>query len=482
MLLRILLLSTFIFFTSHARDYPVPYAQLGSPLYEADKLFIKYQDLPNMKDKVRRYHYTCEELLKLGYALEKKPDLSKKKYIQSLRQLQKDHDDLMRTLHGNLLQAIDSNDYNNFAEIVTIGGEMLFNNRIILKRSMAYYVTHRTRGAIAGLESHYQMLEADSELYEYVKGHMPRVHLITSSFKDDGFAYDLKLSRNEHYAYVANGDFCLKILDIRNFSQTSELSNYSFSDESCQTLSLQISADQNYLYVSDSENGFSIIDVSMPDELLFRGNYSPFKARKAIITPDGKSSFVIHMEKGMSILDISKKSEIKLKANFNHGLKINALVLDMNRSRAYVGHTNGLSILDISDLQNPREIFTTPIVEGVNDIVLSDNNNLAYLACGDAGIKVFNVSNPDAGKLVSICLTPHYVHHLYHYKHTIFASALNDGVYTIDARNPHELKHLSTYKLNQPDAAAYSSQLNANRDTLYIAYGKHGIAKIPLQD
>ena len=481
-MLRIFLLLTLLYSLNHATEYPKPYAQLGTPLFEADKLFIKYQDLPNMKDKVRHYHYNSKELLELGYKIEKDPKRDKKKYILGLRSLQKEHDDLIHTLHGNLLHTIDTNDYDSFKEIVTIGGDMLFSNRIILKRSMAYYVTYRTRGAIDALETAYLSLSSDADLFEYVKGHMPRVHLIKSFFSDDGVANELRVSNNERYAYVANGDYCLKVLDIRNFNQTSEISNYSFSDESCQTLSVEISADQHYLYVSDPQNGFSIIDISEPNALFLRGNYSPFKARKSVITPDGKFSFVIHMDKGMSILDISTKSEIKLKANFHHGLKINALALDMNRSRAYIGHTEGFSILDISDIQNPREIFTTPIIEGVNDIVLSDNSNLVYLACGDAGIKVYNISNDDAGKQLSTCLTPAYVHHLHRYKHTLYASALNDGVYTIDAHSPHELKHVSTYKLDQPKASAFSAQLNSNDDTLYIAYGKHGIVKARLQD
>jgi hypothetical protein len=144
-----------------------------------------------------------------------------------------------------------------------------------------------------------------------------------------------------------------------------------------------------------------------------------------------------------------------------------------------------VSILDISTLGNPREVYNFPMESGANHIVLSPDKKIAYVASGDDGVYVLDISKEAEISLISTCLTPKYAYHLLLSKNgqKLFVSALNDGVYYLNTINPKDLRHISTYKLlKRPKASALSATLNTAQDTLFIAYGKSGIAKISLKE
>lgn len=471
-----------------AQDYPKIFTQLGTLLYKADRTFIKLSKLDsNIKKMTKHYHLKTLKLRLLAQKIQDNPKdskLDRKRYINELRQLQKDYDSITRHVNVYLFKSIDNNNYKGFSHIMTIGHDIFLDNNIIKKRAMAYYVEHRTRGAIPVLEESYFSLKSDPLLYSSVKGYMPRTHFITQRYSEGGLAHKILLSKDEKTAFISYGEYCFKSVSINPFEDASSLAIFNFHAQSCKMVDMQMSTSGKYIFLSDLENGFTVLDISQPRAPLQKDEWTRIHPLSSVTSKDDTTSFVLSKDRGLIVLDIYNKDEFRLLANYNKGLHINHLALDDKTSKLYLAHTKGISVLDVSVLGNPRELYFYPIANGANNIVLDTQNKLAYLASGEDGIHVFDISKDDKVSLISTCLTPSYAHNLTLSKdgEKLFVSALKEGVYYINTKNKTDLKHLSTYKLDKAKASALSSTLNAKEDTLFISYGRQGMAKIILND
>jgi hypothetical protein len=387
----------------------------------------------------------------------------------------------LRIVNANLLKSIDTDDYPVFYAIIDSNIDALLENNVIRKRVMAYYVGHRTRGKLAALDTIYATLESDTALKEYVKGHLPKIELIPSAYSSGGSVHKVQFSKNEKLAYLADGNHCFKVIDIRDFSSASEFGSYEFPESECSLMDITVSSDFKYIFLSDLKNGFAILDVSYAIAPLLQGQYSQVKALASIASADGNIAFVVQHERGLSILDISDKEDPRLLANYNHGLSINNIFLDEEHSRLYLAHTKGLSVLDISMLGNPREILSFEVDGGSNHIALSYKKKIAYLASEQSGVQVLDISDDQNLTLLSNYQTPHDAHHLTLDKdeNTLYISSLHDGVHKVDTQDPRYLKHLVTYRVEK-EASAFSTQLDGDEKNLFISYGEAGLAKIEL--
>jgi len=485
---RFFLILILILSSLQAKTYPKLFEQLGTPLYKADEVFIKFSKSdPKVKKKAKYYHLEVKKLLALAKKIEsssRSDKAEKQTYFKALRKLQKDYDEITRSINAYLFKSIDANNYEEFTRLMNMGHDIFLENQIIKKRAMAYYVAYRTRGKIPVLDISYQALESDPPLLEYVKGHMPKVHTITEVYSAGAIAYDSLLSKNENIAFMGYGNHCFKSIDIRNFEDSSEVASFDFNTQSCELLDLEKSSNEKYLYLSDLHNGFAVLDISEPDFPITMDEYPQIQAIASVSSKDSNTSFVIHHKKGLSVLDISDKDNLKLLANYNKNLRINDIAYDDEKSKLYLAHPTGLSVLDVSTLGNPREIYHFPIKDGANKIIFSPSKELAYVASGDNGVHVLDLSKELEISLVSTCLTPKYAYNLTLSRdgEKLFISALNDGVYFINTKDPKDLQHVSTYKLDKEDSSALSATLNKKEDTLFISYGKYGLAKVSLKD
>ncbi len=469
---------------SFADEYPKFFAQLGTPLYEADKAFTRLISLEGMQEKSELYHIEAQKLLHFAQDLEKEPEklaAKRKTYVKRLRALQKVHDEILRIVNANLLKSIDTDNYPHFYAIIDSGIDAILENPVIRKRVMAYYIGHRTRGKLTALDNIYATLDSDTSLKEYVKGHLPKIELIPSTYSSGGNVHKTQFSKNEKLAYLADGNHCFKVVDAHDFATASEFGSYEFPESECALMDITISSDFKYIFLSDLRNGFAIIDVSYAIAPLLQGQYSQIKALASLASTDGQIAYVVQHERGLSILDISNKEEPRLLANYNHGLSINNIALDEAHSRLYLAHTKGLSVLDISMLGNPREVLSFEVEGGSNHVALSPTKKIAYLASQLSGVQVLDISDEHNLTLISNYQTPHDAHHLTLSKDesTLYISSLHDGVHKVDAKDTSYLKHILTYKVEK-EASAFSTQLDKDEKNLFISYGEAGLAKIEL--
>jgi len=471
---------TFLFIISllNAQDYPKFFAALGTPLFKADAAFTRLSHLAKIVPEAKTYHEQTQEVLKLARFLNKDPlnlEMNRKRYVQSLRTLKKEHDLLMHKINTVLIKSIDKDDYKAFSFITSTDLKALSENEIILKRIMSYYVSHRTRGIVKPLEPFFQHLDSDKKLMAYVKDELPKVTYVKPSFATGGTLFTTRLAPNEKIAYVASGTHCFKALDIQDTETVSEIGAFEFVSNNCALDNISLSSNGNYAYLSDLKNGFAIVDISQPEEPLLVGRFSKAKVLDSAHFRDDSVIFVIQKRRGLSIINTKNKDEPRLLAKYSKGLQMHSILLDEANKRVYLTHDKGLSVLDISTLGNPRCIANYEVEGGSFDIKYSHKKEVFYLASGKKGVQVLNISDNKI-TLLSNYHTLHVAQSLSLNKdeNRLFISTLEGGVCEVNTLDSLYLKHIINYRV-KIKAKAYKTVLNKNETKLFISYGQAGL-------
>ncbi|MDQ7067715.1 MAG: M23 family metallopeptidase [Sulfurimonas sp.] len=144
MLLKLLLLFTFLVTLLYAKDYPQTYDRLGTPLFKASEHFIKYEDVISLKVLIKEYVKRVDTAVENG----KKADLTqdsvkKKSYLLELRKLQSLYDVLLYSLHKNISKSIQDDNYTLFLKLTSYAFDGLFINTNLRNEAIAFYIKHK---------------------------------------------------------------------------------------------------------------------------------------------------------------------------------------------------------------------------------------------------------------------------------------------------------------------------------------------------
>jgi hypothetical protein len=187
-----------------------------------------------------------------------------------------------------------------------------------------------------------------------------------------------------NYAYVADGNSGLQIIDISNPTTPTLKGNYNTSGaaEDVQVVG-------NYAYVADYESGLQIIDISNPTTPTLKGNYNTSSYAYGVQVV-GNYAYVADGNSGLQIIDISNPTTPTLKGNYDtSGFAYGVQVVG---NYAYVADLQGLQIIDISNPTTPPRkgnYNTSGYAFGVQVV-----GNYAYVADYNSGLQIIDISNP----------------------------------------------------------------------------------------
>jgi roadblock/LC7 domain-containing protein len=132
---------------------------------------------------------------------------------------------------------------------------------------------------------------------------------LIGNYDTSGSAYGVQVVGN--YAYVADSQSGLQIIDISNPTTPTLKGNY---DTSGNARGIQVVG--NYAYVADSQSGLQIIDISNPTTPTLKGNYDT-SGNAYVVQVVGNYAYVADGDSGLQIIDISNPTTPTLKGNFN---------------------------------------------------------------------------------------------------------------------------------------------------------------------
>lgn len=198
----------------------------------------------------------------------------------------------------------------------------------------------------------------------------------------------------------------------------------------------------NHLYTV-GPSSMQIFDISDPQNPV-KGEYIPVGFDIETIFTDQTSLF-IGSQNGMHIYDISNPGHPKRLSVYHHITSCDPVVASGNR--AYVTLRNGvdcrvgqnlLDVIDISDLQNPKLISTTPMI---NPHGLAIADTLLYVCEGNLGLKVLNVKNAEQVEVVNHI--EGFAAFDIIYKNNTAIITGRDGIFQYDVSDPLKIELLS---------------------------------------
>lgn len=205
-----------------------------------------------------------------------------------------------------------------------------------------------------------------------------------------------------------------------------------------------------YLYAVDNENLrlFNVNDIANPTFETFVQIDAGWNNAIETIFPHGDHLF-IGSRSGMYIYDVSSPANPEFVSMLEHATACDPVFV--YNDFAYVtlhdgsdcnGWTNQLDVVDVSNINNPQLINTVQM-ESPRGLTISDD--VLFVCEGDFGMKVFDVSNPDAvgqNQLASIsnisCFDVIAVG-----ANNIILVIGENGLYQFDTSNPANLEQIS---------------------------------------
>ena len=152
--------------------------------------------------------------------------------------------------------------------------------------------------------------------------------------------------------------------------------------------SYDVVATNGYAYVADGEYGLRILDLSSPSTPKQTALFSTDGSAQGI-TMSGSYAYVADLKKGLFIIDVSDPSNPQLVST----LETSARKVDVQGNYAYVAaYTNGLQIANIAQPANPEWIGKYQRA-GMKAYEVKVSGTTAYVGVDGAIIKV-SVSNP----------------------------------------------------------------------------------------
>lgn len=200
------------------------------------------------------------------------------------------------------------------------------------------------------------------------------------------------------YTYSMNRAFIIHLYDVSDATNPKYLSEVNIPTSN-------MIADGNYLYVSGKSAGsskLSIIDISSPSQPTTLGTVTIQNPGK--LAKQGNKIFISQLRVDtnepnnfdkIQVVDVTNPSAPTLvgPAYVASWSSVTYSGIVVNGDVAYVyDWARGLYVLDISNNLSPAVITTIAQPDNIYSIAL--HGSYLYLACGTAGLKVYDVTNP----------------------------------------------------------------------------------------
>ncbi len=232
------------------------------------------------------------------------------------------------------------------------------------------------------------------------------------------------------YAFVSESQDGVKIIDI----------SYPYTLEGLNNISTPgfangVIVSNDYAYLADGSNGLRIININDPKHPFEKSFYdTPGNAYKTMISGSilGKYAWVADGLAGLRILNVTNSSNPFEEGFFDTPGEALAVYL---YGYAYVADaSSGLRIIDISNRAHPFEVgfFDTP--GRAQGVVIS--GNYAYIADGFSGLRIIDISNPAAPTETGFFDTNGYCQDVQVVGNYAYLAEEYDGLRIINISNP----------------------------------------------
>ena len=215
------------------------------------------------------------------------------------------------------------------------------------------------------------------------------------------------------------------ILDLSDATNPQEIGHLDLTEPSYH---LDLSPDEQLVYITEQENGLKVVDVRDPSNPVIVGTFDAAGlVRRVRISADGSKAILLdskwhtnpESESVLRILDVSSPSEPLLLGSYNLDEPALGLTLSSDESLAFIANSNnGIQVINIADPSNPYLAASFETEGWAYDVSLSADQQTIYVADGpttdevyntpglSGGLSIYNISNLSQVSLVGKIDTP----------------------------------------------------------------------------
>jgi len=224
----------------------------------------------------------------------------------------------------------------------------------------------------------------------------------------------------------------------------------------------------DYAYVASKEEGFYIVDISDPSQMVIRGFILITGAEDLSVS--GDYVVIASGEDGFTVINISEPASPRIVGSRK---TTDANSVDIENNYIYIGDgIKGVKIYSLENPKRPPRVYFNDQYEAY-DVTVSDHK--LYISSGDQGLNIFDISNPEypekIGSFEGIEILSSEIQGNYCY-----SASGEGGLNILDISNPAEPSFCSNYKTEN----AQSLMLADNH--VMIADGEGGLLDIDVTD
>ncbi len=257
---------------------------------------------------------------------------------------------------------------------------------------------------------------------------------IVKEFPTSAYAQDV--IKKDNLLYIAQGEGGLTIVDVTNPLHPETVSVLS---EGVRGYSTRIAMKDSVVYLASGSFGVNVINVINPAEpVVTVSNLNMKPARDLLVM--GNYMFTAISEQGVRISDISFPVYPDIRGGMVTNGYARGLANSSDTSLLFVACGEmGLSVFNISDFQNGFGEY--PVVgwcdtpDYAEMVVVDDDESLAYMACGTAGLQIVDYSDTLNMKIVGSYDGAGYAKSLVYKDHMVYLAAEKGGLQVIDVSN-----------------------------------------------
>ncbi len=231
-----------------------------------------------------------------------------------------------------------------------------------------------------------------------------------------------------------------------------------------------------FAYVANGQAGLQIVNTTNPESTFVVGEYITNRDANGIAVRDtfGYLALTSSTNGGLMVLNIANPREPRFVGQDPSIYAYNVVAPVAETMYVYIAARYWFHVEDVYTYpQYPSYVrrFTTP-----GDIRgLSVVDSMAYLACEQMGIYVFNLEKPDSEALVGWIDTPSNARNIFVAGDFAYVADGRAGLIIIDITDPGNLHTMGSY-----DTPEYTNDVFVDGDYAYVADGDGGVQIIDI--
>ncbi len=247
-------------------------------------------------------------------------------------------------------------------------------------------------------------------------------------------------------------------------------------DSFLQTQAISLFFDRNgsTLYLPSRKTGVTALDISTPGQMSIVGEWPQLNADRLYADDeyllakkgiDGVELF--KFDENGELKSIDQLNNIPTRSVLSHKDLI-ILSTPAEGIRFYRIIEDRLRLVSQIKMPFPMDHFSWALELAVND-------NILYVANGENGLLLVDISDPSAPSITGTINLPGYTNGLWIDEDRIYVASRYSGVHTIDIVDPRKPRLLSTIRISD-----LSGRIERHNDLLYLANRFMGVLQVPL--